>query len=91
MSLGEAMRQMIEEAQMGARLDEQKAIEAWPLVVGVAIARSGPRPTVRAGVMTVRLYNAALRQDLSMQRSRLVAAINSLIGRPTLSDIRFTS
>ncbi len=76
---------------MQDRLDERKAVDAWSIVVGRDLAAQCMRPTVRDGLMTVGVRNAALRHELSMNRSRLRAAINARVGRDVLEDIRFTS
>ena len=76
---------------MQDRLDERKAVDAWAAVLGRDLAAQCMRPTVRDGLMTVGVRNAALRHELSMNRSRLRAAINARVGRNVIEDIRFTS
>lgn len=90
-ALGDAMRQFIEQSCMQERLEEMRAAEKWPLVIGADIASMSPRPFVRAGVMTVRLTNAALRQELHLNRSALRDALNKIVGKPIIKEIRFTS
>ena len=75
---------------MTPRLDECRAVELWPQVVGELADRCG-RPFVHKGVMTISVHAAPLRQELTMMRSRLVAALNEAVGRPAISDIRFIS
>lgn len=90
-SLGDALRQTIDASRMAARLNEAQAARCWAMVVGSGIASQSPRPTVSGGVMTVRLTSAALRQELSLHRSRIAAAINKMVGTDVLTEIRFTS
>lgn len=75
---------------MTAKLDERKAVDAWPLVVGPLAQRCG-RPTVRNGVMSIAVPSAAMRQELHMSRSSLLKYINNHVGKPVITDIRFTS
>ena len=76
---------------MQDRLDERKAVDAWASVVGADLAAQCMRPVVRDGVMAVGVRNASLRQELTMNRSRLCRAINSAVGRVIIEDIRFTA
>lgn len=88
-SLGDALRDTLAECRMNERLDEIRAAQCWPMVVGARYAAMSPRPTVRGGLMTVRLQNASLRQELTLNRTRLVAALNAIVGRNIINDIRF--
>ncbi len=85
------MRKLVESENMLPRLDERKAVQLWPSIIGRHLAALTGRPDVRNGVMTVSVPSAPLRQELHASRSQLVAAINEAIGRSTLTDIRFTS
>lgn len=85
------MRKLVESENMLPRLDERKAVQLWPSIIGRHLAALTGRPDVRNGVMTVSVPSASLRQELHASRSQLVAAINEAIGRSTLTDIRFTS
>lgn len=91
MSLGDAMRQFIEEADFTDRLDGLRAADTWPLIVGAHLASKSPRPTVKRGVMTVRIAEAPLRQELTLNRTRLRDALNRQLGKEIIKEIRFTS
>lgn len=90
-TIGDVMRQALEESRMTDRLDEVRAAAAWESVVGPNIAASTGRPWVSKGLMTVRTPDASLRQELMMSRSALVRNINAVIGREIVTDIRFIS
>lgn len=90
-SIGDILRLALQENCMDSRLDEYKAVELWSKVVGQHIASQCRRPFVKEGLMTIGVSNAALRQELLMNRSRLRAAINREIGKETISEIRFIS
>lgn len=89
-SLGDVLRQTIEESRLDVRLDEVRAATLWPYVVGEHIASLCLKPFVSSGVMTVRIPNASLRQELDMNRSALLAEINRMLGKEVLKSIRFT-
>lgn len=90
-SIGDVLRLAFQDNCMQDRLDERKAIDAWSLTVGRELATQCMRPTVKNSVMTVGVRNASLRHELSMNRSRLCRAINSIVGRVVIEDIRFAA
>lgn len=65
-SIGDVLRIAFQENCMQDRLDEMKAINLWPAVIGMENAAACRRPTVYDGVMTVGVPNASLRHELSM-------------------------
>ena len=90
-SIGDVLRMAFQENCMQDRLDECRAADHWQVLIGEDLARKCRRPTVKNGVMTVGVPNAALRNELAMNRSSLKNAINSLIGKMTITEIRFTT
>ncbi|MDE5843663.1 MAG: DUF721 domain-containing protein [Muribaculaceae bacterium] len=89
-SIGDVLRQAIEETNMQTRLDELRAADLWPHIVGDHVASLTKRPFVRSGVMTIRIPDAALRHELSMHRTSLLREFNRLIGKEIIHEIRFT-
>ena len=88
-SIGDILRQAIEESQNSRRYAEITAINAWPVVIGQDLSRKTLKPTVKNGVMTVKVPSAALRQELNMMRSPLAAAINKHVGKPIITELKF--
>ena len=88
-SLGDLLRQAIEENQSAFRFDEMSAVHAWPTVVGSQIASKTLKPFIRDGVMTIRVPSAPLRQELNMMRSAIAKAINREVGKEVVKELRF--
>ena len=88
-SLGDLLRQEIENSRSAPLLDELNAVNAWPKVVGRDLAAKTLRPFVKNGVMTIRVPSAPLRQELSMMRSQLIGAINAELGKEVIRELRF--
>ena len=89
MTVGDVLRECLEKSSMQGRLDEVRACEAFPLVVGSHIASRCGRPYIRNGVMTIGTSNAALRSELNMSRGRIVKGINELMGKDVVKDLLF--
>ena len=89
MTVGDVLRECLEKSSMQGRLDEVRACEAFPLVVGSHIASMCGRPYLRNGVMTIGIPNASLRSELNMSRSRIVKGINEIMGKDVVKEVLF--
>lgn len=89
-SLGDVLRQAIEENRSAFRFDEMTAISTWPVIVGREVASRTMRPFIKDGVMTIRVPAAPLRQELNMMRSKLARAINAEVGKDVVKELRFS-
>lgn len=90
-SVGDVLRNLLEETSLQNRMDELKAADLWKAVTGEAIASLTSRPNVKNGIMTIGVPNASLRNELHMNRTRLKEIINQNIGKEIIKEIRFTS
>ena len=90
-SVGDVLRNLLEETSLKNRMEELKAVELWAKVCGDAIASVTRRPSVKNGIMTVGVPNPSLRNELSMHRSRLCELINQHLGKQILKEIKFVS
>ena len=88
-TIGDVLRECLEKSSMQGRLDELRACEAFPLVVGNHIASMCGRPFIRNGVMTVGTSNASLRSELNMSRGRIVTGINEIMGKDVVKELLF--
>ena len=69
------------------KLDEQKIIEMWEDLVGKLIARDTDKLFVRDGKLFVRFKSAALKQEVSYAKSKLLLHVNDAIGGKRIKDI----
>lgn len=88
-SVGDVLRQALQEQGMTDRLYETKAIGMWRSIVGDEIADLTSRPSVYSGMMTIHVRTAPLRQELNMSRSVLKRLINEALGREAIKEIYF--
>ena len=90
-SVGDVLRNLLEETSLQGRMEELKAVGLWSSVVGDEIASQCRKPLVKSGIMTVGVPNASLRHELMMNRTSLRVNINELIGKETVKEIKFIS
>lgn len=90
-SVGDVLRDLLEETSLQNRMDELKAADLWRKVAGKQLADLTSRPNVKNGVMSIGVPNASLRNELHMNRSQLKDIINKTIGKEIITEIKFTS
>lgn len=88
-SIGDVLRQVLQQQGLTDRLYEAKAVAAWPGVVGEKIAAYCGRPYVNNGLMTIYVRSASLRQELTMSRTILIRLLNEAAGHEAIKEIRF--
>lgn len=90
-SIGDVLRQVIDQNNLGSRLDELRAADLWPAIVGDYIASRTMRPFVQKGAMSIRVPDAALRQELTMSTDAIIREFNRIMGKPVILSLRFKS
>ncbi len=88
-TIGDVLRECLEKSSMQGRLDEVRACDAFPLVVGDHIASLCRRPVMKSGTMTIGTVNASLRSELNMSRGRIAKGINEILGKEVVKEILF--
>ena len=68
---------------------QKRLIDAWPVVMGEAIAALTGDLYIRNQTLFVHLNNPALRMELSMQRQDVVRRLNEHVGSQVIADGRF--
>lgn len=87
--IGLLVRQYLRYEGLETPLNECRLVNAWPEVMGPAIAAYTSGLYVRNRVLYVRLTSAALRQELMMGRELLVRSLNRRVGAQVISNIVF--
>ena len=68
---------------------QKRLIDAWPIVMGEAIAHSTEDLYIRNQTLFVHISTPALRMELSMQRQDIVRRLNEYVGSQVIAEIRF--
>lgn len=86
-SIGELIRQYLRSESLESPLNQHRLIEAWPEVMGPAIASYTRNLFIKNQTLYVQLTSAALRQELMMSRDRLVTNLNQHVGAQIIAQI----
>lgn len=70
-------------------LNQHRLIEAWPQVMGPAIARYTGKVFIQNQTLHVEILSGPLKQDLLMNRAALVRKLNEHVGAQVIAQIHF--
>ena len=85
--LGELIKEFYEQHRGSEYMDEMKAINSWPKVVGPFIATHTIDLSIKNHVLFVRVDSDALRNELNYSKSLLLKNLNGLVGKEILKEI----
>ena len=68
-------------------LNEHRLIQAWDTVLGPAVSRYTKEIRIYNQVLFVTISSAALRNELMMRRTELVARLNAQAGAQVITQI----
>ncbi len=88
--LKDALAAFLKDNNLESKLQETRVINAWEEVVGKLIARHTDQMQIKDRVLYIKVDSAALREELSYQRSKLVKSLNKAADVEAIDDIRFT-
>ncbi|MCM1348975.1 MAG: DUF721 domain-containing protein [Firmicutes bacterium] len=88
-SIAEIIRESIDRAGMSDTVAQQRACYLWPEVVGPGVNRYTFKRYVERGVLHVYITSAALKNELSFNRTALVEQINRAVGSQAITSIVF--
>ena len=85
--LSDLIKEFYELHKGSGYLDEQKAIQCWPKVVGPFIASHTIDLSIKNKVLFVRVDSDALRNELSYSKSLLKKNLNGMVGKAVIKEI----
>ncbi len=88
-SIAEIIGDFLQQEDLQDAVLEQKALRLWSQVVGTGINSMTTERFVENGVITVKISSAALRNDLMLSRTAIIAQLNQLVGKPVIREIVF--
>ena len=87
--IGKLIQQFLRQESLESPLNEQRLLDAWPQILGPAIASYTKELYIRNQILYVHLTSAALRQELMMGRELLVRNLNQKVGATEITNIIF--
>jgi len=89
-TLKEAIEQLLNAYKMNGKINETRIIQAWDQVCGVMISKHTENLYIQNRVLFVKVDSAALRNELSYAKTKLVKALNSSVKEEVITEIVFS-
>ena len=87
-SISDLLNMYLRREGLETPLLQKRAIDAWDNIMGAMITRYTGEKFIKNQTLYVKITNPALRQDLSMMRTRIVQRINQAVGRQVITDVK---
>ena len=87
-SLDEILMKLLRDEGLETPLQQKRLIDSWETITGPLVARYTGEKYIKNQTLCVRINNPALRQDLTMMRSKLIKRLNTQAGAWLISEIR---
>ena len=87
-SISDLLNMYLRREGLETPLLQKRAVAAWDSIIGPTIVRYTGDKFIKNQTMFVKITNPALRQDLSMMRTRIVRRINEAVGSQIIADVR---
>lgn len=88
-SIAEIIGDFMQQEDIEDAVLEQEALRLWHQVMGAGVNSMTTERFVENGVITVKISSAALRNDLMLSRTAIIAQLNQLVGKPVIKEIVF--
>lgn len=86
-TLKEAINQLLKAYKLDDKLAERKLIASWESVMGVMISRHTTDLYIRHQQLFVTLDSAALRNELSLAKTKIVKMLNDEVGSEVIVEV----
>ena len=87
--LGAVLGELIDRLGYREKMDEARAVDAWPELAGQAIEQVTESVWIRDGQLFVKIRSAAWRHQLHLQREKWRDRINEHLGVEVVDDVVF--
>ena len=87
-SISDLLNMYLRREGLETPLLQKRAVDAWDTLMGPSIARFTVEKFIKNQTLFVKILNPALRQDLTMMRSRITKRINEAVGSQVIVDVR---
>ncbi|MGN1376486.1 MAG: DUF721 domain-containing protein [Prevotella sp.] len=87
-SISDVLKQCLRENGLETPLMQKRAIMAWKTVAGNVVERYTGEIFIRNQTFFVKIVNPALRANLTMKKTSLIAGLNKEAGGKVITDIK---
>ncbi len=88
-SLKEVLAEMLDAYKLRGRMEELKLMSSWGAIMGPMIQKRTVDISIRNKILYVRLESAALREELSYSKEKLIQRLNEEAGSEVVLQVVF--
>ena len=88
-TVGEAVRELLDNYQLTARYEQTQLIQSWERLMGQPIARRTDKLFIKDQKLYVKLNSAPLKQELNLSKSKILALFLREFGEVIVKDVVF--
>ncbi|MGL5682264.1 MAG: DUF721 domain-containing protein [Marinifilaceae bacterium] len=85
--IDDLVRKALRNLGLEERFTEQEVIDIWPEVVGHSIASKTQEVFMNRGTLYVKFTSAVVRNEVSMVKEGLIAALNDKVGSVVVKEL----
>ena len=85
--MGEVLQDYVKAMRIDHKLNEVRAVKAWPEVIGKSVANATTNIYIKNGVLFVHLRSSVVRNELSMIKEGIIKRMNEMAGSEVITDI----
>lgn len=87
--MGDALKELMDTYKLNVKMNEVRLYEAWGKVLGSTIEKHTVSKQLIEGKLIIRLDSAALRNELSFAKSKIVKSLNDEMGTEIVKEVIF--
>lgn len=88
-TFGESMRELLQVYQLNAKYEQTRLINSWERLMGEPIAKRTDKLFINNQKLYVKLNSAALKQELNMSKSKILAIFLKEFNEVVIEDVVF--
>jgi predicted nucleic acid-binding Zn ribbon protein len=85
--LRDAIQALLRTYRLENGIDKVRLIASWEKLMGPAIAPKARIISLKKGVLMIRVKSPALRQELSLARTRIAEMLNDELGKNAVEEV----
>lgn len=86
-SLGDVLKQFIDNHRLRKGLDKVAVVDAWNLVMGTAISKYTTQVVLERDTLYVQLSSSVLREELSYGRDKIIRLLNEHLEKQLIKKL----
>lgn len=88
-ALKDVIKEFLKVYRLNDKLSEVKLISSWEKIMGKTVSKYTSEVFIKNKTLFIRLTNAALRNELSYNKEKIITLLNEEVGEKVIDDVTF--